>query len=166
MSDSHGISLYSTTLQPSSDIAWAVHQMHAGGQSWCINSGTTSPIHRKCSDFTSIAPNSGSVTGFNQSTSHIKGRGTVQLIVASPSGGVHTVHLNQAMLIPEAKDSPVSVCRFNNAKCYTVFGAGRSLIFHLDDGGQFVQNVLHDQKVVMTGTSVQGDSGHLTLFAC
>jgi hypothetical protein len=60
------------------------------------------------------------------------------LTVASPSGGVHTVDLNQAMLISEAKDSLVSVCRFDNAKCYTVFGAGCSIIFHLDDGGQFV----------------------------
>jgi hypothetical protein len=60
------------------------------------------------------------------------------LTVASPSGGVHTVDLNQAMLIPEAKDSLVSVRCFDNAKCYTVFGAGCSIIFHLDDGGHFV----------------------------
>jgi hypothetical protein len=129
-----------------------VHHLHSKGPSWLIDSGTTSPIHREHSDFSTIAPESGSVVGFNQQQSCIRGHGTVRLAVASPSGGVNTVDLSQTLLIPEAKDLLLSIWCLDQAKCYTLFGAGCSVVFHLDDGGKFFQNVLGSQKVVLTGT--------------
>jgi hypothetical protein len=68
MSDSHGISLNLTTLQPFLDVAMAVQHMHSKGSSWIIDSGTTSPIHRNHPDFLTITPESGTVSGFNQTT--------------------------------------------------------------------------------------------------
>lgn len=118
-----------------------------------IDSGASTHIIADRTSFKSYSPSSGNISGFGNSQSVIAGRGEAQLLASRPTGGTISLKLRDTCHVPSSTLPIVSVSRLDDADCYTLFGAGRSVTFELKDDGQMIHNILNkSRRIVFTAT--------------
>jgi len=96
-----------------------------------IDSGTTSHIHNKRSDFNFIdKDDTNDITGFGEGSVLSSGRGTATVWTKSPGhkGAVNRIALKKTMYVPSSNVSLLSVSRFDKAGCRIEFANGRCTI--------------------------------------
>lgn len=133
------------------DLSEAAHSAHVASSATLIDSGTTSHIYSDRTAFTLYAPSTGNVLGFGQGSSRIVGRGTARLEAQLPTGGTAGLNLNDTCHVP-GSSSLISVSRFDDAGCYSLFCNGRCVTFQVKDDYQLLHNALLKGQVVFTGT--------------
>ncbi|PIL28795.1 hypothetical protein GSI_08839 [Ganoderma sinense ZZ0214-1] len=117
-----------------------------------IDSGTSSHVHSRKSDFISVKPTSSSIRGFGDGKTTVAGRGEAQVLASLPDYGCTRLRLMDTCYTPNTSPSLISVSRLDDANCYTLFGNGRCVTFEKQDSGALLRNALTSEKVVLTGT--------------
>ncbi|KAJ3834358.1 hypothetical protein F5878DRAFT_645201, partial [Lentinula raphanica] len=127
-----------------------------------IDSGTTSHIHSVRSDFTFYHPAiSQKVTGFGSGTMKIAGRGIAVFLARRRNKWPVRLSLKDTAFVPDSSPTLISVSRLDEAKCYTVFGNGKCVSFNKDDAGAFIEQLINNEDMVLTGTKDDSRLYHL-----
>ena len=118
-----------------------------------IDSGTSSHIHSKCNDFSSLdTSTSHNIKGFGGAKSRVTGCGTALIAVRLPSGRQTGIKLNKACRVLNSSPTLLSVSRLDEARIYTLFWNGRCVSFPMDDGGRLMRTALSKSNISCMGT--------------
>jgi hypothetical protein len=156
------VSSTSTSTFPPKDSPTADDQAYSarmtGAPPIIIDSGTSASIHSDRSQFipSSIKPTSADVRGFGNGKVKIEARGTLRLPAKLPNGKIAALEFGDAAYVPNSSPTLISVSRMDESKHYTLFGHGQCVVFHKDDQGTLLQNIISNEDIAFTGTK-RGD---------
>ena len=153
MSDKLSATSYSNTNpRTAEDSAYSTHRTSSSPTA-IIDSGTSSHIHSKRDDFSSLdTSTSHNIKGFGGAQSHVVGHGTALIEVRLPSGQQTHIKLNKSCYIPHSSPTLLSISRLDEDNFYTLFGNRRCVRFPMNDKGRLMQQAIIRPNISCTGT--------------